>query len=225
MKNKISNTLIGLCFIALGVLFLGNVLDWWTFNIFFDGWWTLFIIIPCVASVISNGIQVGNLIGVGVGIILLLWQQDVFSFSSAIKIIFPSCFVLIGIAIIVKSFSSKQSYSGYDSKAPTKENATAIFGGAQPNFSNLEFKGINSTAIFGGVDLNLKTAIINEDCRIDCTAIFGGIDIILPPNVKVKLSTTPILGGVENKYISSPLPDAPVVYINATCILGGLEIK
>ena len=38
---------------------------------------------------------------------------------------------------------------------------------------------------------------------INCNAIFGGIDILLPSNVKVKLDVVPILGGVDNKYLSS----------------------
>ena len=45
--NKISSLLWGLVFIIVGVIFGLNALDITNINVFFDGWWTLFIIIPC----------------------------------------------------------------------------------------------------------------------------------------------------------------------------------
>ena len=73
MRNKVSNSLWGLIFILAGVAFLGNAYDWWGgFNLFFDGWWTLFIIIPCAISIIRHGFNAGSIIGLGIGIILLL---------------------------------------------------------------------------------------------------------------------------------------------------------
>ena len=224
MRKKVSNTIIGLVFVAFGIAFLGTILDWWG-SIFFDGWWTLFIIIPCVISTISTGIQIGNLVGIGVGVVLLLSAQDVLDGDITWKILTPVVFILIGIGIIFRSFKPRKAFDYSNPNAPLNENATAIFGGSEPNFKNQEFKGINSSAIFGGVDLNLKTAIITQDCEINCTAIFGGIDIVLPPNVKCKLINTSILGGVDNKFTSSENPDAPTVTINATCILGGMDIK
>jgi len=221
MRNKVSNLVLGLVFIVVGIGFFGKVAFDWDFNLFFDGWWTLFIIIPCVYSMINNGINVGNVIGVGVGAMLLLSAQDIVGY----KIIGPVIFILLGLVIIFKGFKGENLQNVAKFKNENRQNATAVFGGSQPNFDNIEFHGINCSATFGGVDLNLRRAIINEDCVINCNAIFGGIDILLPPNVKVKLSATPILGGTDNKFSSSPDANAPTVYINATCIFGGLDIK
>lgn len=224
MRKKISNALIGIIFIIFGIAFLGSTLDWWG-SIFFDGWWTLFIIIPGVISIISTGVQVGNLVGIGVGVILLLSAQDVIDSDITWKILIPVILILVGVAIILKSIKPDKVHISADTNDSNRKNATAFFGGSEPNFSNQEFKGINCSAVFGGVDLNLKTAIITEDCEIACTAIFGGIDIVLPPNVKCKLTNTSVLGGVDNKFKSSEDPNAPTVTINTTCIFGGLEIK
>ena len=46
--NKISNLLWGCIFIVVGVIFGLNALNITSINIFFDGWWTLFIIVPCI---------------------------------------------------------------------------------------------------------------------------------------------------------------------------------
>ncbi len=54
-------------------------------------------------------------------------------------------------------------------------------------------------AVFGGVDLNLKDARIYHDVVINVTSVFGGGEILVPPNVKVKVSSLPIFGGVSNR--------------------------
>ena len=63
MKNRISNIIWGLLLIIVGIGYAGDTLGFWNFTIFFAGWWTLFIIIPCIVSLIQRGVNGGNLIG------------------------------------------------------------------------------------------------------------------------------------------------------------------
>ena len=44
----------GIAIIALGILFGGNALGLFSLNVFFDGWWTLFIIVPSFISLITE---------------------------------------------------------------------------------------------------------------------------------------------------------------------------
>lgn len=85
--------------------------------------------------------------------------------------------------------------------------------------------GTDLTAVFGGVDCDLRKAIISSDKVINATAVFGGIDIFVPDNVKVKVKSTSIFGGVTDKNSHSLKEDAHTIYINASCIFGGVEIK
>ena len=79
--------------------------------------------------------------------------------------------------------------------------------------------------VFGEIELNLENAMINQDIIINSTVIFGGVDIIVPNNVKVKISSVPIFGGAANKVRPCANDNAPTIYINATCIFGGLDSK
>ena len=45
--KKIEEILWGVFFIAIGIIIGLNALGITDINIFFDGWWTLFIIVPC----------------------------------------------------------------------------------------------------------------------------------------------------------------------------------
>ena len=42
----------GIAIIALGVILGGNALGWFSIDIFFDGWWTLFIIVPSAIKLV-----------------------------------------------------------------------------------------------------------------------------------------------------------------------------
>ena len=104
-----------------------------------------------------------------------------------------------------------------------KEEYYATFSGEKLTFTGDEFKGANLNAIFGGVNLNLRNANITQDQIINTTSVFGGIDIAVPNNVNVKVKSTSIFGGVENKTQSKE--NAPTIYVKAFCLFGGTEIK
>ena len=44
----------GILLIVVGILFLGRNMNWWDFSIFFDGWWTLFLIVPSIISLVRR---------------------------------------------------------------------------------------------------------------------------------------------------------------------------
>ncbi|WP_313131993.1 LiaF transmembrane domain-containing protein [Anaerocolumna sp.] len=227
MRNKISNALWGVFFILIGVIIAGNAFHLWKFNIFFDGWWTLFIIVPSLISIFQNGFRTSSLIVLTIGILLLLSIQDFFSFEVFGKLIVPVIFVFIGLSMIFKNFfhigesgrSSNPTYQGGSSEY------TAVFSGSRHQIVGEKFLGTTINAIFGGVELDLRNAIIDEDIVINATAIFGGIDIFVPANVKVKVSNVPIFGGVDNKAPTIVDMNAPTIFINSTCMFGGLDIK
>ena len=69
MRSRLSNILWGLFFILIGIGFAGNAFNLWDFNLFFPGWWTLFIIIPCGISILQDGFHSGSCIGLAIGVI------------------------------------------------------------------------------------------------------------------------------------------------------------
>jgi Predicted membrane protein (DUF2154). len=224
MRGKISNGLWGLFFILIGLGFAGNALFGWNFNLFFDGWWTLFIIIPCTISMIQNGPNTGSIIGLGIGVMLLLGSNDFFNMAVAAKLVFPFILIVIGVSIIFSGrFNRHRRIESFTNYSAPEYNAT--FSGQKLNFDNQPFNGTTLNAVFGGLELRLDHAIITEDTVVNCSAIFGGIDIYVPTDINVKVSSTPIFGGVSNKHRNVDLHDAPTLYVNATCMFGGVDIR
>ena len=84
--KQIRNSLWGLVFIILGLVVGLNALGITNINLFFKGWWTLFIIVPCFIDLFNNKDKVGNCIGLIFGILLLLSCYDLFSFDIVFKL-------------------------------------------------------------------------------------------------------------------------------------------
>lgn len=226
--KKIGNILWGLVFIVIGLILAGNALGITNINIFFDGWWTMFIIIPCFIGIFKENEKTGNIIGLLIGIALLLCCQGVLDFNIVWKLLFPSILVVIGISIIFKDTLggkiNKEIKKLNKEKKETNEYC-ATFSEQNVRFDNEEFKGADLTAVFGGTKCDLRQSIINADTVINAQAIFGGIEIFVPDNVQVKIKSTPIFGGVSDKTIHSSKEKSHVIYINATCVFGGVDIK
>ena len=97
--KKFGNVLWGIVLIVIGLIIGGNALGITNINIFFDGWWTLFIIIPCFIGLLKDNEKTGNLIGLLIGVALLLACQDVLDFDLIWKLAFPTILVVIGVSI------------------------------------------------------------------------------------------------------------------------------
>ena len=96
MKN-FGNLIWGILFILVGLIVGLNAFGVTRINIFFDGWWTLFIIIPCFIGLIKNKDKTGSIIGLLIGIVLLLCSLDILNFEIAWKLALPVLLVLIGL--------------------------------------------------------------------------------------------------------------------------------
>lgn len=60
---------------------------------------------------------------------------------------------------------------------------------------------------------------------MDIFAFMGGVELRVPENVIVKSRATMVLGGIEDKTRPKESKDAPVLYVDGTVIMGGIEIK
>ena len=228
MKN-FENIVLGIILILIGIIIGANALGIADINIFFDGWWTLFIIVPCCIGLVKEKDKTGDIIGLVIGIILLLCCQNLLDFDMIWKLALPAILIAIGIAVIFKDVFNRnvsEQIKKLNQNKPKDCVYCATFSGQNVKFDGEKFNGTDLTAVFGGVKCDLRNAIIENDVVINTSSIFGGIDIFLPENVKVKIKSTSIFGGVDEKKRNN-VEDANthVIYINALCLFGGVDIK
>ena len=224
--KKVSSIIWGVVLVVAGVLFALNALNITNINIFFNGWWTLFIIIPCAVGLFTEREKTGNIIGIAVGVFLLLCCHHVLSFSMLWKLLVPGIIVVIGLKMVLNGFvgnKANEIIANMKGKGDNPRACCATFSACNLNYDGEEFEGAELTAVFGSVKCDLRSAIIEKDCAIHVSAIFGGVDILVPDNINVKVSSNSIFGGTSNK--TAVRQNAPTIYISSTCMFGGVEIK
>jgi predicted membrane protein len=224
--KKANKIVWGIVLIAAGLLFGINALGLAQVDIFFDGWWTLLIIIPCAVGLFTDSDKTGNIIGLIIGVLLFLCARDIMSFGLLMKLIFPAIIIVAGLKLIMSGVLSNKAgeiITAVKKNGSAPKSGFAIFGGQDVSFDGEVFESAELTAIFGGIECDLRRAVIEQDCAINVCTVFDGIDLLVPDNVNVKISATSIFGGSSNKKTSQK--DAPTLYINGLCMFGGVEVK
>ena len=226
--KRISKILWGIALIVVGGIFVLNTFGITDIELFFDGWWTLFIIIPCLVGIVCEREKTGNIIGLAIGVFLLLCCQNVLGFDMLWKLAVPAIIVIIGLKIIFGAIFGDKATEIIEASRQNGDNikvGCATFSGQDLNFDGEQFTGAELSAVFGGVKCDLRNAVIEKDCAVTATSVFGGIDIFVPDYVNVKINSNSIFGGVSDKNHRPTVQGAVTIYINATCMFGGVGIK
>lgn len=223
--KKTSNIMWGLVFIIIGVILSLNVLDIFTFNIFFKGWWTLFIIIPSFIALFKRGHTLSNLFFLLLGVGLLLSCQGIIEFSILRKLFFPTILIFVGIHIIYCSAVTGEIKKEMALINKSDKELYNCFSNSESNYDGEKFEGCNIDTIFGAFTLNLQNAKISSDVYIKETSVFGKTTIFMPENVNVKVTSVNIFGATEDNRPNISNDHKYTIYVNASNVFGGLEIK
>lgn len=221
--KKSSSIIWGLVLVVIGTLLILDITNLVNINVFFDGWWTLFIIVPCAISLITENEKTGNLIGLIIGILLLASCRDWIEFELVFKLIIPIILLVIGLNLIFKNMFNKvakidkKSFEGL-------QNYTATFSEVKENIEG-NFDGADINAIFGGVRLDLSEAKFKNENYISVCSVFGGVTLIVPNDVVVKTGVTQIFAGTDDHRKNANKDGKKVLYVKGSSIFGGIDIR
>lgn len=236
--KKTKGIIWGVFIIALGILWglkEANVIV--LSNLYFDGWWTLFIIIPSVIGLITEKNKKGSLICLAVGV--LLFANEYFDLWKYKKYLLPLIIVIIGASVIVGNIFDKRTdypqVDGQGAQSPDtygepvyipqgNQEYYASFTSEDYRFDN-GFAGGKFSATFGGIKLDIRNADIVHNCVINTNATFGRVEIYVPQDVRVVVKSNSVFGGTSDKSNKNLPPDAKTVFVNATNLFGGTDIK
>lgn len=225
--KRTNSILWGIVFVVIGGILTLNALELTNINLLFDGWWTMFIIIPSFIGLFTFRDKTLCLAGLSTGAFLLLCAQNLISFDLMWKLALPVLLVLIGFRMIFSGVLDGR-VKGTRKFRPTGDfvrNCSATFSEKDYNFNGDFFSGAEMNSVFGTVHCDLRNAVIDQDCVINCSAVFGNIEIYAPENVNVKVYSNPVFGGVSDKRMNKTRNNPFTVYVNATCMFGGVDIK
>ena len=224
--KRINSILWGLALLAVSAVLILNAFEITSIDIFFDGWWTLFIIVPSAIGLFNNHDKTANIIGLLIGTFLLLICQNILDFDIMWKLIVPVIIAVIGVKMIFGGIGRNRGFiKCVEANGGEIKTGFAAFSGQDIRFDNEVFRGAEFTALFGGIKCDLRNAIFEGDTVINACCIFGGTDILLPDNVNIKVNSNSLFGGIDNKKHQNSNDNQYTVYLNGTCIFGGVDVK
>ena len=109
MNRNRSNEFLGMLLLVFGAVMIVKSLFRISIHLFFNGWWTLFIIIPSINSIRKNGSTKKNIAGLVIGVLLFLNCWGIFPLrivSKLISKVFVPLF-LIGVGVKLLSDGKK----------------------------------------------------------------------------------------------------------------------
>lgn len=115
MKNTMSKALWGVFFVLLGMALAGRAVGIFDFNIYFPGWWTLFIIVPSAIGLAGRENRTASIFGLGTGILLLASVQGLIDWYTFPKLIIALIFIVIGSSFLFKK-ERRTGREDYDSE-------------------------------------------------------------------------------------------------------------
>lgn len=233
--KKANGLIVGLLFIVVGFLYACSALDIFDFTIFFPGWWTLFIIVPCIYALTrKNEDKTGPVIGLIIGICFLINAQDFDFHINFWPMAVAVLCIVIGVKLMFPDKKKKQKqveFTEYTYTSTTGEQEADVNGTTADNtYTNRNSSAyttggnggyINATAIFGGKDIRVENECFTG---ADISVIMGAVDLnlrnaIISEDVYVNISS--IMGGVDI-YVPA---NVRVVTDGCSTIMGGIDVN
>jgi predicted membrane protein len=105
-------------------------------------------------------------------------------------------------------------------------DTVTIFGSVKKLVYSKNFLGGDIVSIFGGAEINLTQADFKGNIVIEMVQIFGGAKLIVPPHWQIRSEMVAVFGGIEDKRApQNSYDEDKVVILNGTTFFGGIEIR
>ncbi len=176
-----------------------------------------------------------GLIIIAIGVYMVLDRAGLFHFEwewfgEWRKYIIPALIIFVGLKFLIGHRNPEQvermmevDMSNLNEDEVVR--SSVAFSGSRYNFNGRKFSGAQIKAFCGGVTIDLRGAAIAENAVIEVSTFMGGVEIIAPEDVAFHVCSNCLLGGVGNKKSYMNGHASKTIVLNASCLLGGVEIK
>ena len=228
--KRTSKIIGGIALLAFGIVWALELLG--VISISLEGWWALFVIVPCFVNIFSDRHKAGAIIGCGIGVLLLLAARGIIPWNDIWKYMLCIAAVVWGVSLLF--FNNKKGCS----HCHNGEQATPVvldgsklhkidvsFGKQDYSYYGQPFEGADVQVSFGFVGLDLRDADIRDGAVISVDCSFGGMEIRVPKGVCVNNGIDTTFAGVDCDCCTQPTDGCKTLHLKGHCNFGGIEIK
>ena len=219
----------GIALLAFGIVWALELLD--VISISLEGWWALFVIIPCFVNIFSDRHKAGAIIGCGIGILLLLAARGIIPWNDIWKYMLCLVAVVWGLSLLFFNKKSCGHCHNSEQTVPVvldgskQHKIDVTFGKQEYSYDGQPFEGADVHVSFGFAGLDLRDADLRDGAVISVDCSFGGMEIRVPKGVCVKNGIDAAFAGVDCDCCTQPSDGCKTLHLKGRCNFGGIEIK
>lgn len=219
MNTKQSS--LGALIIVAGVIVLLANINVGSMRDIVAHWWPIVLVIAGGYMWWSNPRNYIWALAVAItGILLLVNTLGVVRIDVG-DVIFPLILVAFGASVLVGS----RRYRNEPKKLDSEEHISAFLGGVSSKNVSDDYRGGSVSAVMGAVELDISKVMIKKEASLKVWVLMGGVELRVPESVIVKSRVSSFLSGVEDKSQPTSNKNAPVLYLDGSVVMGGIEIK
>ena len=193
MKNKkrqsASQPLLAFLLIVIGVGYLLKNLEIIPeFTIFFDGFWTMFIMIPAIINIISGKSRRAGFIWLIIGLALLSTCVD--ALRTFRPLLIPVFLILLGFMLFTKkgTVRYRRIYNKLSETYVKYPVYRAFFSRRKLSSYDKSYVGALASAFCSEMTLSLSETEFSHPSVLDITAFLSTVDITVPAGTDVRIT-------------------------------------
>ncbi|MCL2748438.1 MAG: cell wall-active antibiotics response protein, partial [Oscillospiraceae bacterium] len=199
------------------------------------GFWSLFLIIPAMYSMIAYSVRVWNTVVLMLGLYFLLYSNDVIPRVLTFPAILSAIIIVAGVVIITSSMRRRPPAAHVHVHHDIPEFNAGVDYNPSPNYSaafsamhvkniSSEFSGGQASAVFGSLKIDLSGIELKQDVVFEAEAVFGSIEIIPPMNAEVIIAGTPFAGSFNSKRYTAANGAFPRFTLRGSAVFGAVKV-
>ena len=150
------------------------------------------------------------------------------------ELFWPMVLIGIGLVLVMQTLRGRARDAAGINDDDTV-NILAVLSGVKRTSASARFRGGEVTAFMGGSHIDLRQATIpqGQEATLDIFAMMGGCEIVVPLSWTVATPIIPVMGGIEDKRMSTaPISvetaggaAPPRLVLRGLLIMGGIVIR
>ena len=226
-RSTIVKIFYGLVLLAIGIAFAGSALGFWSFDIFFKGWWCVLLMVLAVADMCAHGFREWDVFVFVIGAVLFvkyrfenIGKYITWKLFFAVVIIYIALRIIFSAVVRKPKFSVSHSESGQTYDGISTEKLT--FGSRNISYDGKNVNGGNFSVSFGELIIDMRGAAVSDGAVINVSSSFAKAVLRTPADVTVTVKINVAFGEVKNT-VADRKGDHSIT-INAEASFGAVEI-
>lgn len=204
-KRNNENTLLwGGMFLTLGILLVGNIVGFWYVDVpyllFYKGFWTIFVLLPCVVSIVKDGPHLATITAIVVSGMILMAKLGYLDFRTFRRMLLPILLIIVGMSFFIGYFFSPAEEEGEEENAEQEESAVQ------------SASGENATVIPNGENAGRGEATNSQSGETATVQIGEAVGRVEAASLQSgEVAYQEVFGGQNGAPVYNPMHQAAVV--------------